>query len=204
MDGIGAVAQQVQRTVEQRPVFLVVQSPQAKGDTRVTKEGCCFLHDTAQCVEVVGVELAFLRISSPLQFGERRHMVEEGRVFCRLKQVGAVTVWSVQEIAPVSNRRRVINLPAELVTHHVEEQRVVRRKDHLDGRRIPVRIRSRGRPAEELGKITGDGNRVVVVQRRDRVVDVEVLLPLIGFMPIQHPFADGHKNAPDEDVLFAA
>lgn len=63
------------------------------------------------------------------------------------------------------DRRRVIDLSADLVAHDVEEQRMVRREDHLDRGGLAVGVFPCGRPAEELGQVAGDGYRVVVVQR---------------------------------------
>lgn len=138
VDGIGTVAQKVQGAIEQRPIIVVVQRLQAEDYARVPEERCRLLHDTAQRVEVKSVELPLLWISRTLQFGERRHMVKEGRVFRRLKRVGAVAARPVKEIAPMVDRRRVINLSSDFVAHDVEEQRMVEEKITLIGADAPA------------------------------------------------------------------
>ena len=47
-------------------------------------------------------------------------------------------------------------------------------------------------------------NGVVLVQRRDGIVDVDVFNPLIGFCAIHGELHDSQKEAPDEQVLFTA
>ena len=36
------------------------------------------------------------------------------------------------------------------------------------------------------------------------VIDIEIFMRLLGDVPIKHALADGHEQAPDEDVLLAA
>ena len=53
------------------------------------------------------------------------------------------------------------------------------------------------------GEIAGDRDRIIVVQRGDGIVDIKIFVRLIGNMAIKHPLANGHEEAPDEDVLLA-
>jgi hypothetical protein len=39
---------------------------------------------------------------------------------------------------------------------------------------------------------------------RDRIVDVDILDPLVRFGPVKRELEDGKEEAPDEDVLLAA
>ena len=57
---------------------------------------------------------------------------------------------------------------------------------------------------EQLRQIVADGDGVIFIQRRNRVVDIDVFHPLIGFVTIQRKLRNGEKEAPDEDILFAA
>ena len=56
---------------------------------------------------------------------------------------------------------------------------------------------------QHVGEVAGDRDRIIVVKRGDWVVDVEIFVRLVGNVAIKHPLADGHKEAPDEDVLLA-
>jgi hypothetical protein len=44
----------------------------------------------------------------------------------------------------------------------------------------------------------------VFIERRDRIVDVDMLDPLVRLGPVKRELEDGKEEAPDEDVLLAA
>ena len=81
MDGVFAVAQEVESSVVERPVFLVIQRFQAEGNVRVPKERRRLFHDAAQRIEVEGVELAGAGNGGHLEFGKRRDVMEKRSVF---------------------------------------------------------------------------------------------------------------------------
>src|SRR5665811_921801 len=49
-----------------------------------------------------------------------------------------------------------------------------------------------------------NGDGVLLVQRRDRVIDVNVFHPVVRLRPVESELHDGQEEAPDEDVLLAA
>ena len=58
--------------------------------------------------------------------------------------------------------------------------------------------------SQHASEVAGHRNRIVIIQRGDGVVDIEIFVSLIRIVAIKHPLADGHEEAPDEDVLLAA
>ena len=83
----------------------------------------------------------------------------------------------------------------QFVPKHIEKQGVMGRKHGFDSV-----ILSR----QKLGQIVADGDGVVFIQRRNRVINIDVFHPLVGVGTIQGELSDGEKEAPDKQVLFAA
>ena len=82
----------------------------------------------------------------------------------------------------------------QFMSHDVKKQRMVGRYHRLD--RILIFQHPR--------QVSGDRNRVVVIEGRDRIIDVEILDPLIRLLLVNGQLCDGKKEAPDKGVLFAA
>ena len=78
--------------------------------------------------------------------------------------------------------------------YDVEKERMVGRDHRLDCILIFQHPR----------QMSGDRNRVVVIEGRDRIIDVEILDPLISLLLVNGQLRDGKKEAPDKGVLFAA
>ena len=60
-----------------------------------------------------------------------------------------------------------------------------------------------GGATQKLGEVAGHSDRVVVIERGDGVIDVEEFVRLVGDVAVEHPLANRHEEAPDEDVLLA-
>src|ERR1035441_5776571 len=82
----------------------------------------------------------------------------------------------------------------QFVPKHIEKQGVMGRKDGFDSV-----VLSR----QKLRQIVADGDGVVFIQRRNRVINVDVFHPFVGVSTIQGELSDGEKEAPDKQVFFA-
>lgn len=161
-------------------------------------------------VLVVGTyDLKTVVTVSVVQFAEHGDMVEERRVIGGAQRVIAASARAVQEVAFALQAGRGF----QLVADHVEEQRVMRGDDDPDrvgdlavdtAARIGFRARTLLGLAQQLREVAGDGNGVVVVERRDWIVDIEELHPGIRRVTVDRALAQGHEQAPDKEVLFAA
>ena len=82
----------------------------------------------------------------------------------------------------------------QFMPHDVKKQRMVRRDRRLD--RILIFQHPR--------QVSGDRNRVVVIEGRDRIIDIEIPDPLIRLLPVNGQLRDGKKETLNKGVLFAA
>src|SRR5690606_23270612 len=58
--------------------------------------------------------------------------------------------------------------------------------------------------AIKLDKVVADDDGVVLVEGRDRVVDIDVLDPLVRLGPVERELDDGEEETPNEGILLAA
>src|SRR5882762_7113286 len=83
----------------------------------------------------------------------------------------------------------------EFVAEHVEKQGVVRRDDYLE---LACSL------LEKLSQVAGHSDGIVFVQRRNRIVNVDIFHPVIGIYCFIHcDFNNGEEEAPNENVLLA-
>src|SRR5689334_1033916 len=80
----------------------------------------------------------------------------------------------------------------DLIAEHVEKQHMVSRNDNLWAL---VGLH------EHLRQVIRHSNRVVFVQRRNWIINVDVLHPAVRLGTIEHELHDGEEEAPDEDIL---
>ena len=147
----------------------------ARRPVLIPKKAGGLLHDLPHHVEVVCVD--FARFCRLVQFDQGGQVVEERR---RLGvSDGGSRRW----------RFRTQEVPLgpflQLVAQHVEEQRVVCGDDRPS---VACRLRSASR------QVVRHGHGVVLVQRGDRVVDVDVLDPLVRLGLVQHELTMARKK----------
>lgn len=177
-------------------IGLFVASPfKAERDVLVSEESCGFLEDASQSIEMVGVELA--GISCFLQFAQSGDVVEERGVLSWTECVDTFGIGPVKEILPVL-------YPAQFVAHDIEEERMMGGKDNLERIWLADIVLSLTGALHELGEVATDLDGVVVVERGNGVVDVDELYPVVGWVIVEDPLANGHEKAPNKNRFFTA